>query len=218
MSIKSQIEKLKGELPSTVKLVAVSKYKPVEDILEAYGAGQRAFGENRPQELAAKAQALPKDIEWHFIGHLQSNKIKLVLPYASLIHSVDSEKLLSAINSAAAAAGTTASCLLEVHIASEESKQGFLPEEAAGIISRRAEWPSVRFRGLMGMGTFTDDKAKVRSEFRTLSELFRSIPPFEGFDTLSMGMSEDWPIAVEEGTTIVRIGTAIFGKRNYQQQ
>lgn len=185
--------------------------------MEAYEAGQRAFGENRPQELAAKATSLPKDIEWHFIGHLQSNKIKLVLPYAALIHSVDSEKLLNAINSTAAAAGITASCLLEVHIASEESKQGFLPEEAAEIISRRDEWSSVKFRGLMGMGTFTDDNEKVRGEFRALSKLFRSIPPFEGFDTISMGMSEDWPVAVEEGTTIVRIGTAIFGKRNYQQ-
>lgn len=182
--------------------------------MEAYGAGQRAFGENRPQELAAKAQVLPKDIEWHFIGHLQVNKIKMVLPYASLIHSVDSEKLLSAINNASGAAGRIAECLLEVHIASEESKQGFLPEEVAGIISRRTEWPSVRFRGLMGMATFTDDKDLVRSEFRTLANLFRSIPAFDGFDTLSMGMSEDWPIAVEEGTTIVRVGTAVFGKRN----
>lgn len=182
--------------------------------MEAYGAGQRAFGENRPQELAAKAQVLPKDIEWHFIGHLQVNKIKMVLPYASLIHSVDSEKLLNAINNAAGAAGRIAECLLEVHIASEESKQGFLPEEVAGIIGRRTEWPSVRFRGLMGMATFTDDKDLVRSEFRTLANLFRSIPAFDGFDTLSMGMSEDWPIAVEEGTTIVRVGTAIFGKRN----
>ena len=215
MSIASAIQQLKQELPSTVQLVAVSKFKPVSDILEAYGAGQRAFGENRPQEMAAKAQALPADIQWHFIGHLQTNKVKQVVPYATLIHSVDSERLLAEIDKVAHNQGRTVDVLLEIHIAEESTKQGLTPDEAEALATRRDEYPHIRLRGLMGMATFTDDTDQVRREFHTLKTLFERLSPrIPGFDQLSMGMSEDWRIAVEEGTTLVRIGTFIFGKRN----
>ena len=215
MSIASAIRQLKNELPSTVQLVAVSKFKPISDILEAYGAGQRAFGENRPQELAAKARELPADIQWHFIGHLQTNKVKLVVPYATLIQSVDSERLLAEIDKTARNLGRTVDILLEIHIAEEATKQGFSPEEAEDMAGRIAEFPNVRLRGVMGMATFTDDTEQVRREFHTLKALSdRLAARIPGCDQISMGMSEDWPVAVEEGTTIVRIGTFIFGKRN----
>lgn len=214
MSIAAAIQQLRNELPSTVQLVAVSKFKPVEDILAAYAAGQRDFGENRPQELAAKAQQLPKDIRWHFIGHLQTNKLKMVLPYVTLIHSVDSERLLSAIDQAARLQGRRVDCLLEVHIAREATKQGFLPEEAEALARRIGDYPGIRLRGVMGMATFTDDTEVVRGEFRTLKALADRLSDIPDCDQVSMGMSEDWPIAVEEGTTLVRIGTFIFGKRN----
>ena len=214
MSITSAIRQLRTELPSTVQLVAVSKFKPTEDILAAYAAGQRDFGENRPQELAAKAPVLPADIRWHFIGHLQTNKVKLVVPHATLIHSVDSEKLLAEIERVARSLGRQVDILLEVHIASEASKQGFSPEEAEALARRIGDYPSVRLRGVMGMATFTSDTAQVRREFRTLKALSERLSDIPGCDQVSMGMSEDWRIAVEEGTTIVRIGTLIFGKRN----
>jgi len=214
MSITSAIQQLKQELPSTVQLVAVSKFKPVEAIREAYDAGQRIFGENRPQELAAKAPLLPDDIQWHLIGHLQTNKVKLVLPWVAMIHSVDSEHLLAAIDKEARAIGRTVDCLLEIHIARESSKQGFLPEEAEALAAHIGDYPNVRLRGVMGMATFTDDTAQIRQEFRTLKALSQRLSPIPGCDQVSMGMSEDWHIAVEEGTTLVRIGTFIFGKRN----
>ncbi|MBQ1709123.1 MAG: YggS family pyridoxal phosphate-dependent enzyme [Bacteroidales bacterium] len=214
MSITSAIQQIKSELPSTVQLVAVSKFKPASDILEAYRAGQRAFGENRPQELAAKAAELPADIQWHFIGHLQTNKVKLVVPHATLIHSVDSERLLAEIDKVSRNLGKTSDILLEVHIAEETTKQGLSPEEAEALAGRMAAYPNVRLRGVMGMATFTDDMAQVRREFRTLKALSERLSGIPGCDQVSMGMSEDWPVAVEEGTTIVRIGTAIFGKRN----
>ena len=213
MSIASTILQLKKDLPSTVTLVAVSKFKPVEAIREAYDAGQRVFGENRPQELAAKAQVLPGDIQWHLIGHLQTNKVKLVLPYVTLIHSVDSERLLAAIDKEARAMGRTVDCLLEIHIAQETTKQGFLPEEAEALAAHIGDYPNVRLRGVMGMATFTDDQEEVRREFRSLKALSERLSSLPGCDQVSMGMSEDWPIAVEEGTTLVRIGTTIFGKR-----
>ena len=213
MTIASAIEQLKHELPSTVQLVAVSKFKPVEAIREAYDAGQRVFGENRPQELAAKAQALPNDIQWHLIGHLQTNKVKLVLPYVTLINSVDSERLLAAIDKEARAMGRTVDCLLEIHIAQETTKQGFLPEEAEALAAHIGDYPNIRLRGVMGMATFTDDQEEVRREFRSLKALSERLSSLPGCDQISMGMSEDWPIAVEEGTTLVRIGTTIFGKR-----
>ena len=214
MSITSAIQQLKQELPSTVQLVAVSKFKPVEAIREAYDAGQRIFGENRPQELAAKAPLLPDDIQWHLIGHLQTNKVRLVLPWVAMIHSVDSERLLAAIDKEARAIGRTVDCLLEIHIARESSKQGFLPEEAEALAAHIGDYPNVRLRGVMGMATFTDDTAQIRQEFRTLKALSQRLSPIPGCDQVSMGMSEDWHIAVEEGTTLVRIGTFIFGKRN----
>lgn len=214
MSIASAIRCLKQELPSTVQLVAVSKFKPREDILEAYAAGQRDFGENRPQEMAAKAPLLPDDIRWHFIGHLQTNKLKLVLPYVTMIHSVDSERLLAAIDKGAQLLGRQIDCLLEIHIAQETTKQGFLPEEAEALARHIGDYPGVRLRGVMGMATFTDDREQVRHEFRTLKALSERLSDIPGCDQISMGMSHDWPIAVEEGTTLVRIGTSIFGKRN----
>ena len=213
MSIADNIRKLKSELPSTVELVAVSKFKPVEAIREAYEAGQRSFGENRPQELAAKAPQLPADIVWHFIGHLQTNKVKMVVPYAHLIHSVDSERLLAEIDKAARAAGKVMDCLLEIHIAEEQTKQGFTPDEAVALAKEAGRYPNIRLRGVMGMATFTDDREQVRREFRSLKAVSERLSFLPGCDTVSMGMSGDWPIAVEEGTTIVRIGTAIFGKR-----
>lgn len=214
MGIADNIRKLKSELPSTVELVAVSKFKPVEAIREAYEAGQRSFGENRPQELAAKAPQLPGDIVWHFIGHLQTNKVKMVVPYAHLIHSVDSERLLAEIDKAARAAGKVMDCLLEIHIAEEQTKQGFTPDEAVALAKEAGRYPNIRLRGVMGMATFTDDREQVRREFRSLKAVSERLSFLPGCDTVSMGMSGDWPIAVEEGTTIVRIGTAIFGKRN----
>ena len=214
MGIADNILKLKSELPSTVELVAVSKFKPVEAIREAYEAGQRSFGENRPQELAAKAPQLPADIVWHFIGHLQTNKVKMVVPYAHLIHSVDSERLLAEIDKAARAAGKVMDCLLEIHIAEEQTKQGFTPDEAVALAKEAGRYPNIRLRGVMGMATFTDDREQVRREFRSLKAVSERLSFLPGCDTVSMGMSGDWPIAVEEGTTIVRIGTAIFGKRN----
>ena len=214
MSIASAILQLKNELPSTVQLVAVSKFKPREDILEAYATGQRDFGENRPQEMAAKAPLLPDDIRWHFIGHLQTNKLKLVLPYVTMIHSVDSERLLAAIDKGAQLLGRQIDCLLEIHIAQETTKQGFLPEEAEALARHIGDYPGVRLRGVMGMATFTDDREQVRHEFRTLKALSERLSDIPGCDQISMGMSHDWPIAVEEGTTLVRIGTSIFGKRN----
>ena len=214
MSVTAAIQQLKQALPSTVQLVAVSKFKPARDILEAYGAGQRDFGENRPQELAAKAPVLPADIRWHFIGHLQTNKVKLVVPHAALIQSVDSEKLLAEIDRVARGLGRRVDILLEVHIASEESKQGFSPEEAEALARRMDDYPSVRLRGVMGMATNTRDSAQVRREFQTLKALSQRLSDIPCCDQLSMGMSQDWRIAVEEGTTIVRIGTLIFGKRN----
>ena len=217
MTIRDRIENILSKLPSTVKLVAVSKLQSISDILEAYEAGQRAFGESRPQELAAKVASLPKDIEWHFIGHLQSNKIKMILPHVSLIHSVDSERLLARIDSQAANSGKVVDCLIQLHIAMEESKQGFPVEEALELVPNfRDKYPNVRIRGLMGMASFVDDAEQVRGEFRTLKSAFERLKPeFPQFDTLSMGMSQDWRIAVEEGATIVRIGSTIFGARCY---
>ena len=214
MSIASAIRQLKQELPSTVQLVAVSKFKPAEDIREAYAAGQRIFGESRPQELAAKAQVLPPDIEWHFIGHLQTNKVKQVVPYATLIHSVDSQRLLAEIDRTARAMGKTVDILFEIHISGESSKQGFTPEEAEALAGQIGSYPSIRLRGVMGMASLTDDRERVRQEFRQLKSLADKLSVIPGCDQVSMGMSDDWRIAVEEGTTLVRIGTFIFGKRN----
>ena len=211
--IADHLHEITEKLPQAVRLVAVSKFHPVEALREAYDAGQRIFAESRPQELAAKVPRLPADIEWHFIGHLQTNKVKLVIPWATMIHSVDSEKLLAEIDKAARTAGKVMDCLLEIHIAQEVTKQGFSPEEALALAGRIGDYPGIRLRGVMGMATFTDDTEEVRQEFKTLKEVSRKLSFLPCCDQVSMGMSEDWRIAVEEGTTIVRIGTSIFGKR-----
>lgn len=220
MSIAQEIININNELPSTVKLVAVSKFHPAESIEQAYGAGQRIFAESRPQELAAKADVLPKDIEWHFIGHLQTNKLKMVVPYATLIHSVDSRKLLLEINKYALNKGLKARCLLEMFIASEESKQGFSKEELLNMVEELVKEPlaGIEICGLMGMASFTEDQQMIRSEFTKLSDTFKYIKEkygsnFPEFKELSMGMSNDYPIAIECGSTLVRIGTRIFGSR-----
>lgn len=205
------------ELPPHVSLVAVSKFHPSGAVLQAYDAGQRLFGESRPQELRQKALELPSDIRWHFIGHLQTNKLKMVLPYVEMVESVDSERLLEAIRKWAVENGRRVDVLLEVHIASEESKQGFSEAELPAVLGK--DWGPVRLRGLMGMASNTPDETIVRREFARISELFagirRDYPSLETFDCLSIGMSSDWRIALEYGATIVRIGTAIFGERKY---
>jgi len=204
-------------LPSAVKLVAVSKFKPLEDVLEAYTQGQRLFGENRPQELMAKATdaRTPNDIQWHFIGHLQTNKIKMVVPYASVIQSIDSEKLLKGVNDFAQSIGKVQDCLLEVHISSDETKQGFSREELIDLSARFDSYPAIRFCGVMGMASLTDDMGKVRGEFRSLRLIRDELKArgIETFNDISMGMSHDYPLAIEEGATYIRIGTAIFGAR-----
>ncbi len=219
MSIKSEIERLRSELPEGVKLLAVSKFHPVEALQEAYDAGQRAFGESRPQELKAKQAVLPDDIEWHMIGHLQTNKVKYIAPYVHLIESLDSERLAEAIEKEAAKCGRTIDCLLEIHVTAEESKSGWDYAELLAFVCSGgfAAMPHIRLRGVMGMATFTDDEATVRDDFKRLNECFTELKEHFGaeFDTLSMGMSDDYPIAIEYGSTEVRIGSTIFGAREY---
>ena len=219
MSIKSEIERLRSELPEGVKLLAVSKFHPVEALQEAYDAGQRAFGESRPQELKAKQAVLPDDIEWHMIGHLQTNKIKYIAPYVHLIESLDSERLAEAIEKEAAKCDRTIDCLLEIHVTAEESKSGWDYAELLDFVRSGgfAAMPHIRLRGVMGMATFTDDESQVRADFKRLNECFTELKEYFGaeFDTLSMGMSDDYPIAIEYGSTEVRIGSTIFGQRVY---
>jgi PLP dependent protein len=223
MVIKSNIKDLQAELQgSNSKLVAVSKTQPIEKIKEAYDAGQRLFGENKAQEMMAKHQALPQDIEWHMIGHLQTNKVKYIAPFVSLIHSVDSEKLLEEIDKQGKKIGRIIPCLLQVHIAKEETKFGFDPEEVVSFLlgSAIVQLKNIEIRGLMGMATFTENKEAIREEFQSLRKLFNdlkehALPSNTKMKELSMGMSSDYKIAMEEGSTYVRIGTAVFGERNY---
>ena len=224
MSIGTQIEILKNELPSTVKLVAVSKFNPVEAIQQAYEAGQRIFGESRPQELQQKVALLPDDIKWHFIGHLQTNKLKMVLPYVELVHSVDSERLLMEIEKFAVKNGLKVRCLLELFVAQEESKQGFSEEELMALLDSLQQNPlqGVEICGLMGMASFVEDEDQIRGEFQTLKRVYdkvreKYISTLPQFNELSMGMSGDYRIAIECGSTMVRIGTTIFGARNYSK-
>ena len=215
--VADNLKSVLSKLPPEVKLVAVSKFHPAEDILEAYNAGQRRFGENRPQEFAAKVAGLPGDIEWHFIGHLQTNKLKLVLPYASLVESVDSQRLLDAIEKWGSEHDKVIDVLLELHLGAEETKGGFTEEEIETILSG-AEGPfsHVRFRGLMGMATNTDDVSVVEADFARIEAFKKSLEDrydLPDFTELSIGMSHDWPVALMHGATIVRIGTAIFGPR-----
>ena len=217
--IEENLKRIKSELPSGVKLVAVSKFHPLEAILEAYQAGQTVFGENRPQELAAKAVQLPQDIEWHFLGHLQTNKLKMVLPYATLVQSVDSVHLLQAIDNWGSANDKVISVLLELHIGAEETKQGFHEEEILDILFHAEDYKNIRFCGLMGMASHTDDEEVINADFERIDSFMAYLvdlfPELDSFNQLSIGMSDDWAIAVRHGSTMVRIGTAIFGAREY---
>lgn len=218
--IKTQLEKVKTSIPSGVTLVAVSKTKPVEDIQEAYKAGHRAFGENKVQEISEKQEILPNDIDWHFIGHLQTNKVKYIAPFVSLIHAVDSLKLLKEINKQAKKNNRTINCLLQFHIASEESKFGLTFDGAREILESNdfVELQNISITGVMGMATFTENKNQVREEFQALENYFNVLKSHyfkfnNNFHHISMGMSGDYKIAIEEGSNMVRVGSSIFGSR-----
>lgn len=221
--IRKNIEELRKEIPSGVELVAVSKFHPEEAILAAYEEGQRRFGESRVQELSKKVATLPKDIEWHFIGHLQTNKVKMLTACrAALIESVDSEHLLDAIDKESEKAGIVSRVLMQLHVAQEETKFGFTPEELIEYFreKRYEKLKATHICGVMGMASNTEDRARVCEDFRRIADTFRQIregnPELRGFDEISMGMSGDWPAAVEEGATLIRIGTRIFGEREYK--
>lgn len=220
--IKENLEIIKATLPEQVTLVAVSKTKPVSDLQEAYEAGQRIFGENHALEMRDKYEVLPADIQWHFIGHLQTNKIKYIIPFVTLIHSIDTANLLEAVNKEAKKHDRIVDCLLQFHIATEDTKFGLDLEEARQLLDSDAfkAMQNVRLCGVMGMATFTDDNEQVHNEFHNLKSIFDTLkndyfanqPQFK---EISMGMSDDYPIAIEEGATLVRVGSKIFGARNY---
>lgn len=217
-----EIDRLKSLIPERVKLCAVSKFHPASMINEAYDAGQRCFGESRVQELLEKIPLLPADIEWHFIGHLQTNKVKQLVGKVSLIESVDSVRLLDLIDSESRKAGVLTNVLMQVHVAEEETKFGFAPEELYSYFRERRfeSLTNTHICGIMGMASNTDDENRIRSDFKAIATVFRTVSSeialdLRGFDQLSMGMSHDWPLAVEEGANIVRIGSLIFGTRNY---
>ena len=217
MSIKENIQEIRSNLPEYVTLVAVSKTKPETDLQEAYDEGQRIFGENKVQEMADKWRNLPKDIEWHMIGHLQRNKVKYMIDFVSLIHGVDSFRLLKEINKRAKKVERKVDCLLQIHIAEEDSKFGLDKAELLEIIESEAfkSLKNVNISGLMGMATFTDDENQVRREFKHLKSLYNELQKkLTGIHILSMGMSGDYQIAIEEGSSMVRIGSSIFGARN----
>ncbi|PKB44009.1 hypothetical protein AX016_2220 [Cellulophaga sp. RHA19] len=221
MSIKESLLTIKKELPDTVTLVAVSKTKPVSDLEEAYAAGQRIFGENKIQEMTQKWEVMPKDIQWHMIGHVQTNKVKYMAEYVSLVHGVDSLKLLKEINKQAKKHNRVINCLLQMHIAEESTKFGLDKEELNNLIDSDIfkTLENINVVGLMGMATFTDDKNQVKKEFATLKEIFSSLQSIKSTNLdvkiLSMGMSGDYKLAIDQGSTMVRIGSSIFGSRNY---
>lgn len=219
MSIKENYKKIKDQLTADIQLVAVSKTHPVSAIQEAYDLGQRVFGENKVQELMEKAPLLPQDIQWHLIGHLQTNKVKYIAPFIDTIQSVDSEKLLAEINKEAAKNNRSIKVLLQAKIAAEESKFGLEISEAKAIFQQYidGDFPNVEITGLMGMATFTDNEQQIRKEFLTLKALFDELNQLKPLKTLSMGMSDDFPIAIECGANSVRVGSAIFGRRDYSQ-
>ena len=213
---------IKDSLPEGVRLVAVSKTKPEEDIITLYNEGQRIFGENKAQELKGKYEHLPKDIEWHLIGHLQTNKVKYIAPFVSMIHSIDSYELLKEVNKHAIKHERVLNCLLQFHIAQEETKFGFLLDECEAMLNDPgfADLKNIKICGVMGMASLTDNQEQIHREFHTLHEYFNLLKTkyFSSnpdFKELSMGMSEDYPIAIEEGSTLIRVGSAIFGARNY---
>lgn len=222
MSVSEEIKRLHEELPAGVGLVAVSKFHPAEAVKEAYDAGQRCFGESRVQELLAKIPQLPSDIRWHFIGHLQTNKVRQLVGKVAMIESVDTERLLELIDRESERAGVVSRVLMQVHVAREETKFGFYPEELLEYFRLRKfeQLHAVHICGVMGMASNTDDRARVAKDFADIAAVYRAIRDDEslglrGFDTLSMGMSGDWPLAVEHGSNLVRVGTAIFGPRQY---
>lgn len=220
--IQEEIKRIQAELPESVRLVAVSKFHPVEALQEAYEGGQRVFGESKVQEMTMKYEALPKDIEWHFIGHLQTNKIKYMAPYVALIHGVDSYKLLAEINKQAVKVGRIIPCLLQIHIAQEETKFGFSTDECRTMLEA-GEWKTldnVRIAGVMGMATNTENEAQIAHEFGMLADFFHEMKETHfqdsnDFKEISMGMSDDYPLAIEKGSTLIRIGSRIFGERHY---
>lgn len=222
MDIQANLKEVLDQLPEGVRLVAVSKFHPNEAIEEAYKVGQRIFGESREQELSTKYETLPKDIEWHFIGHLQTNKVKYIAPYIAMIHAVDSYKLLAEIDKQAAKHNRVIPCLLEIHIAQEESKYGFTFDTCRQMLEEGG-WKQLKhvcIAGVMGMGTNTDDEKEVEKEFRSLADFFRSLKQdyfsqTDPFKEISMGMSHDYHIAIKCGTTLVRVGSKIFGERIY---
>lgn len=219
MTITDRIRDIRTSLPESITLVAVSKTHPAEAIREAYDGGQRIFGESRPQELKAKYEALPHDIEWHMIGHLQTNKVKYIAPFVALIHSVDSLRLLEVIDREAGKCGRTIDCLLEIHVAAEESKSGWEWSELLENVQHNAfsQFENVRVRGVMCIATNTDDEAVVRADFERLVSYRNQLAPHFGeeFDIISMGMSDDYPLAIECGSTMVRVGSKIFSNRTY---
>jgi pyridoxal phosphate enzyme (YggS family) len=222
MDIAKNIAEIKEKLPAGVRLVAVSKTKPNEDILEAYNFGHKVFGENKVQDLAHKYEELPKDIEWHFIGHLQTNKVKYIASFVSLLHGVESLKLLKIVNKEAQKAGRIIPCLLQFHIAQESTKFGLSLDEAIDILKSETfqTLKNIQIAGVMGMATYTDDEMQIRNEFRMLKNIFNTLKneyfgDAKTFCEISMGMSDDYPIAVEEGSTLIRVGSKIFGERNY---
>ena len=222
--IAEEIKRITDTLPEGVKLIAVSKFHPAEAVMEAYDAGQRRFGENKVQEMTAKHEALPKDIEWHFIGHLQTNKVKHIAPFVTMIHAIDSLHLLQEVNRQAEKANRVIDCLLQIHIASEETKFGMTFNECRAFLAE-GEWRElhhIRICGLMGMGTNTDDMEQVEREFASLHAFLQELKSTyfadePAFKELSMGMTEDYPIAIRHGSTFIRIGTQIFGERNYNK-
>ena len=222
MSVSDNLNKVKQHVPSHVTLVAISKTHPIDQIMEAYNAGQRVFGENKVQEMVSKQEVMPKDIQWHLVGHLQSNKIKYIAPFVTLIHSVDSLKLLVAINKEAVKANRVIDCLLQVYIAEEETKFGLSVEELTELLESKEykQLTHVRVCGVMGMATFTDNDDQIRKEFKSLKTIFTNLknsyfPNTDSFRHISMGMSGDYAIAIEEGSTMIRVGSSIFGHRAY---
>ena len=215
MKIAENLKQLKKEIPEKVSLVAVSKTKSVESIQEAYNAGQRDFGENKVQEMVQKWEALPRDIQWHMIGHVQRNKVKYMAPFVHLIHGVDTQKLLLEIEKQAAKNDRVINCLLQVHIAEESSKFGFEPNEVAAVLKQNQSLSHVNIIGLMGMATFTDDKEQIKREFQQLKSLFDELFASKPNPVLSMGMSGDYPLAIATGSNMIRVGSLLFGARNY---